>query len=176
MPHDPRWVRLFQKQKKILKDTFGDTILAIEHVGSTAIPGMPAKPIIDIDVGVRSMRDIVAMRKKFKALGYQHRPFVPGVTKGELKKQELFVVGSGAKRTHHIHIAIFGSNYWNNNILFRDYLRAHPARAKKYAALKCQLVKKFANDRNRYTKAKEKFISATIQLAQKRHPKRVETP
>lgn len=167
MPYDSRWASYFRKQKKILEETFGDTILAIEHVGSTAIPGMPAKPIIDIDVGVRSLKDIVAMRKKFKALAYEHRPFVRGGTKKELKKQELFVIGSEAKRTHHIHVAVFDSDYWNNDILFRDYLRAHPARARDYAALKQKLAKKFARNRANYTAGKQSFIAETIRLAKK---------
>jgi len=167
VPHNPKWAELFEKEKQLLKNTFGDTIIAIEHVGSTAIPGIPAKPIIDMNVGVGSLEVARGMKEKFEQLGYEHRPFVPGHTKGELKWQELFVKGPEAKRTHHAHVTVFDNNYWKTDLLFRDYLRKNSARAEQYAELKEKLAEKYADDRGTYTKSKEQFIKETLELARK---------
>lgn len=165
VPHNSKWAILFEKEKQILKKTFGNTILAIEHIGSTAIPGIPAKPIIDINVGVESLDVARNMKKKFEKLDYEHRPFVPGKTKDDLKWQELYVKGPGAKRTHHVHVTVLGNNYWKNDLLFRDFLRKNPKRAKQYAELKMELAEKHADDRGTYTKSKEHFINETINRA-----------
>jgi GrpB-like predicted nucleotidyltransferase (UPF0157 family) len=167
VPHNPKWAELFEEEKQLLIKTFGDTILAIEHIGSTAIPGIPAKPIIDINVGVESLDAARNMKEKFEKLGYEHRPFVPGKTKDDLKWQELYVKGPEARRTHHVHVTVLGNNYWKNDLLFRDFLRKNPERAKQYANLKEALAQKHADDRGTYTKSKEQFISETLEMAKK---------
>ena len=164
-PHNPKWVKLFEEEKQLLERTFGDTILAIEHIGSTAIPGIPAKPIIDINIGVKSLDVARSMKEKFEKLGYEHRPFVPGKTKDDLKWQELYVKGPETRRTHHVHVTVFESNYWKNDLLFRDFLRKNHKRAKQYAELKEQLAQKHADDRETYTKSKEQFINETLAMA-----------
>lgn len=170
VPYNPKWRELFEKEKRLLKKTFGRTIIAIEHVGSTAIPGIPAKPIIDMNISVRSLEIARNMKKKFEKLGYEYRPFKPGHTKEDLKEQELYVKGEEAKRTHHAHVTVYGSDYWNKDLLFRDYLRQNHVRAKQYADLKNKLAKRYANDRRMYTKNKEKFIDETIKIAKKNLP------
>jgi len=165
VPHNPKWAEIFEKGKQLLKNTFGDTIIAIEHVGSTAIPGIPAKPIIDINVGVESLEVARGMKEKFESLGYEYRPFVPGHTPEDLKWQELYVKGPEAKRTHHVHVTVYGSDYWNNDLLFRNYLRKNSKRAKQYAELKEELAKKYADDRGTYTKRKEQFINETVRIS-----------
>mgnify|MGYP001583376638 CR=1 FL=1 len=165
VPHNPKWSELFDDEKQLLKNTFGDIIIAIEHIGSTAISGIPAKPIIDMNIGVESLEVARSMKEKFEKLGYEHRPFVPGKTKDELKWQELYVKGPEAKRTHHVHVTVLGNNYWENDMLFRDFLRRNPGRAKLYAELKEKLAEKHANDRGSYTKSKENFINETINIA-----------
>lgn len=167
VPHNPKWSELFEEEKQLLKNIFGDTIIAIEHIGSTAIPGIPAKPIIDMNIGVESLEIARSMKEKFEKLGYEHRPFVPGHTKEELKWQELYVKDPEAKRTHHAHVTVYGNNYWKNDLLFRDYLRKNPARAKQYAELKKELAEKYADDRGTYTKNKEQFINGTLEMARK---------
>ena len=167
VPHNQKWLELFEGEKQLLKNTFGDTIIAIEHVGSTAIPGIPAKPIIDMNIGVESLKIARSMKEKFEKLGYEHRPFVPGHTKEDLKWQELYVKGPEAKRTHHAHVTVYGNNYWKTDLLFRDHLRKNPARAKQYAELKEELAEKYADDRGTYTKNKEKFILETLEMARK---------
>lgn len=167
VPHNPKWEKLFEKEKQLLKKTFGDIILAVEHIGSTAIPGIPAKPIIDINIGVESLDVARNIKEKFEKLGYEHRPFVPGKTKVDLKWQELYVKGPEAKRTHYVHVTVFGGSYWKNDLLFRDFLRKNPERAKQYAELKKQLAEKYADNRETYTKNKEQFISKTLEMAKK---------
>lgn len=165
VPHNPKWEKLFEREKHLLKKNFGHTILAIEHIGSTAIPGIPAKPIIDINVGVESLDVARSMKEKFEKLGYEHRPFVSGKTKDDLKWQELYVKGPEAKRTHHVHVTVLGNNYWKNDLLFRDFLRKNHERAKQYAELKEILAQKHADDRGTYTKNKEQFINETLEMA-----------
>ena len=165
VPHNPKWSELFDDEKQLLKNTFGDIIIAIEHIGSTAISGIPAKPIIDMNIGVESLEVARSMKEKFEKLGYEHRPFVPGKTKDELKWQELYVKGPEAKRTHHVHVTVYGNNYWKNDLLFRDYLRKNPVRVKQYGELKEALAQKHADDRGTYTKVKEQFINETLEMA-----------
>lgn len=167
VPHNSKWAKLFAEEKHLLKKTFGDTILAVEHIGSTAIPGLPAKPIIDINVGVESLGVARSMKEQFEKLGYEHRPFVPGKTKDDLKWQELYVKGPEAKRTHHVHVTVLGNNYWKNDLLFRDFLRKNPERSKQYTELKETLAQKYADDRGTYTKNKEQFINETLRIAKK---------
>ncbi|HEY3251452.1 MAG TPA: GrpB family protein [Ignavibacteria bacterium] len=160
--HNPKWAELFEKEKQLIKKTFGSTIIAIEHVGSTAIPGIPAKPIIDINVAVGSLEAARGMKNKFEKIAYERRPFVPGHTIEELKCQELYVKGPEAKRSHHVHVTVFENDYWKNGLLFRDYLRKNPVRAKQYAELKEKLAEKHAEDRRTYTENKEQFIKETL--------------
>ena len=171
--YNPKWAELFKKEKQRFKKTFGDTIKAIEHVGSTAIPGISAKPIIDINIGVKSLEIARGMKGKFKKLGYSYRPFVPGHTKEKLKEQELYVKGPETKRTYYIHVTIYNSDYWKRNLLFRNYLRKNSSRAKQYTELKRRLAEKYTNDRETYTKSKEQFINETIKMAKKELKKRV---
>ena len=85
VPHDPMWAELHEEGERLLKDTFGDTIIAIEHVGRTAIPGIPALPIMDMNIGVRSLDVSRGLKAQFQRIGYEHRPFVPGHTMDDLK-------------------------------------------------------------------------------------------
>lgn len=120
---------------------------------------------IDINIGVASLEIARNMKEKFEKLGYEHRPFVPEHTKEELKWQELYVKGPEAKRTHHAHVTVYENNYWKNDLLFRDYLRKNPARARQYTELKGEFAKKYADDRRAYTKSKEQFINETLEMA-----------
>lgn len=167
VPHNPKWAELFEEEKRLLKNTFGDTIIAIEHIGSTAIAGIPAKPIIDMNIGVESLGVARSMKEELEKLGYEHRPFVPGHTKEELKWEELYVKGPETKRTHYAHVTVYGNNYWKTHLLFRDYLRENPARAQQYAQLKEELAQKYPEDRGTYTENKEPFVNKTLEMARK---------
>lgn len=165
VPHNPEWAVLFEEEKYMLTSAFGNTIIAIEHVGSTAIPGIPAKPIIDINIGVKTLEIARGMKDRFADLGYEYRPFVPGHTFEDLKEQELYVKGPESKRTHHVHVAVCGSDFWKRSLLFRDYLRQHSDRAHEYADLKEGLAQEYQNDRGTYSKNKSPFIIQTLEMA-----------
>ena len=165
--HNPKWADLFEQEKQLLINMFGDTIIAIQHVGSTAIPGIPAKPILDMNVGVESLDIARGMKDRFAGLGYEHRPFVPGQSLEGLQAQELYVKGPETKRTHFAHVTVHGSDFWNNALLFRDYLRKHPGRAQAYADLKTKLAREYQNDRGSYSTGKAQFILETLEMARK---------
>ena len=168
VPHNRKWARIFEKEKLLLKKTFGKIIIAIEHIGSTAIPNIPAKPIIDMNVAVKSLKTARGMKEKFEKLGYEYRPFQSGHTKEDLRAQELYVKGPAAKRTHHAHVTVYKKEYWNRDLIFRDYLQKNRSRAQQYANLKKKLAKRYPNNRTLYTKNKEKFISQTIKAARRK--------
>lgn len=132
------------------------TATDIEHVGSTAIKGIVAKPIIDMVAGVATFADAERLHGVLARLGYQFRP---NASKG---RERLFVKGPESNRTHYLHVVKHGGSDWQKCIFFRDYLNEHPQAAKTYEKLKIELAKKFANDRPKYTKAKEKFIRSIL--------------
>lgn len=157
--HD-EWARLFEKEKQSLLEMFGYRIIAIEHVGSTAIPDIPAKPIIDIRIAVSSLDD--SYIKKFvaplKKLGYSYMH--------KFSDRHFFAKGPEENRTHHISLVKVGSEVgWLDSILFRDYLLRNKRAREEYATLKQKLASQFAEDRASYTKYKEKFIQKIIKLA-----------
>ena len=137
-------------------------IVDIQHIGSTAIPGLAAKPIIDIYVGVTSIQEAQQAIKPIEELGYQFWTDNPN------KEKMFFVKGMppfGAGRTHHVHIVEHNSNYWRARILFRDYLRSHVDEAQKYEQLKYQLMQEHPLDREAYTDAKAEFITEVLKKA-----------
>lgn len=162
LPHHKKWKLLFEKEKKLFEKKLGDLVIDIQHIGSTSIPGIPAKPIIDISMGVRVMKDARRLIKPLKELGYELRREFGGPN-----IQILFVKGSESKRTHYLHVMKYNGALWKNDLLFRDYLRKYPVRAKEYAELKRKLVGKHVKDRGTYTKSKAKFILETINKARK---------
>ena len=157
VPHNPKWEKLFEKEKKVLEKKLGNLVIDIEHVGSTSVPGISAKPVIDILVGIKSMTDAKKCIKQLESLGYEYMP-----DRGEKGRRIFFAKGSHKRRTHHIHLVKFGGKVWESHILFAEYLRRHKKRAKQYDALKKSLLKKFEKDRESYTKSKAKFIRETI--------------
>lgn len=160
VPYDFHWKKEFKEERKILKKVLGDKAVDIQHVGSTSIPGMRAKPIIDISVGVKSMRGSENLIPLFEAVGYEYRPNFGGAD-----IQLLFVRGEEKNRTHYIHVMKYKGSIWNNDLLFRDFLKTHKDWAEKYSLLKENLANKFANDRGKYTASKAEFIHKIIELA-----------
>ncbi len=155
--YDPAWPALYEGEKQALLDLLGDAIIAIEHVGSTAVPGLGAKPIIDIMAGVHCIDDAMAFIEPLKRLDYEYHPEFEAV----IPERRFFIkVGPGDQRTHHLHIVEPTTEFWELHILFRDYLRAHPDVAKEYEALKRQLAAQFAFNRPAYQDAKTDFIKA----------------
>jgi GrpB-like predicted nucleotidyltransferase (UPF0157 family) len=160
--YDSGWPTLFSEIAAQVRRALGEIALGIEHVGSTAVPGLSAKPVIDIDVVVRSTHDLSAAIKRLETLGYRHEgdKGVPG--------RESFEWPSRSPR-HHLYLVVEGSQPHQDHIRFRDYLRTHPEVARDYADLKEDLAAQHRDDRDSYTNAKEGFI-ATVLAAANRAP------
>jgi len=158
--YDPAWPVLFRAVGDRLRNELGAVAKRIDHIGSTAVVGLAAKPIIDIQVSVRSFEPLDDFRVPIHRAGFIYRPDNPERTK------RYFRETPGERRTH-IHVRRSGSFAEQFALLFRDFLRVHNARAAEYAELKHQLAEKFAapGQRNAYVEAKKPFIWATIQLA-----------
>ena len=157
-PYDPSWKDEFEKEKNILKQVLGDYALDIQHVGSTAIPGLSAKPIIDIAVAVESLDVLHKLIPILEEAGYGVKDSI--ADKGEV----LASKGGEAYNTHFVHVEVKDGVYWNNHILFRDYLIQHPEYIKKYEDMKQNVFNKF-KDRKAYTAHKSSFIQEVLKLA-----------
>jgi GrpB-like predicted nucleotidyltransferase (UPF0157 family) len=155
--YDPEWPRLFLELGTALRKALGKTALRIDHIGSTAVPGLDAKPIIDVQISVASFKPLDTYRIPIESLGFIYRE------KPDLSRRYFREI-PGKRRTH-IHVRIVGS--WSEQLalLFRDYLRTHEEGAKQYAELKYHLAEKYRNDRLSYTEGKSPFIWEIMILA-----------
>ena len=161
--YDSRWPLLFDREKDLLLNTLSsEFVLAIEHFGSTAIPGLSAKPIIDILIAVPSVdtaRDHFV--SKLKKIEYVFWPDNP-------KEDRLFFVKGmppfGEVRTHHVHVAERPSEMWSR-LNFRDFLIENEAERDRYAVLKTELASQYSNNREAYTAAKDDFVARIMRLA-----------
>lgn len=160
LPHQTMWEKEAEKAILLLKSLLKDIVVDIQHVGSTAIQNISAKPIIDIVVGVRNLENV---KPYIERLEQEEIIFRNQDVAGQL----LFVIGDFAKdtRTYHIHIVEWNSTAWNDYINFRDYLNTFPEQAKKYDSLKKQLAVKFSNNRADYTDGKQELIDRLLQKA-----------
>lgn len=157
MPHQKEWVENAESTIRLLKEILGDTAVDIQHVGSTAIRSIQAKPIIDLAVGLRELSDILPHEEILRQQGFIFRgEDVPG--------QMLFVMGDFEKdtRTHHIHAVKWKSREWNHYIAFRDYLNANPEKAKLYDQRKRELALRYGDDRKSYTAGKQEIIDRLL--------------
>jgi len=151
IPYDPRWPETFRQIATRLRSTLGPTARRIDHVGSTAVPGLDAKPVIDIQVSVATLAPEGPFLTPLETLGYRWHRENPDRT------QRFFREPAGADRTH-LHVREHGSFDEQLNLLLRDYLRHHPDAAAEYAGVKRSLAEKFRNDREGYVLAKEPTI------------------
>lgn len=155
VPHQQEWHVNAENIIRILYRLLGGTAVDIQHVGSTAIFSIHAKPIIDIAVAVYDLDDILPC---VEVLKQNNIVFRGEIIPGEL----LFVIGNSDIRTHHIHIVKWNSVEWNNYINFRDYLNTHPEKAILYDELKQKLAQQFSNDRKSYTAGKRELIGQLL--------------
>ncbi|WP_080846278.1 GrpB family protein [Cytobacillus gottheilii] len=153
------WEKQFEYEKKRIVDALGDKVVGIEHIGSTSIKGLEAKPIIDIIVGVQCLDEVSNFVIPLSGIEYEY------VYKPEFKERRFFRKGVMGQGTCHLHICEINSSEWIEKLLFRDYLRLHPHVAKEYASLKKELASKYKFDRPTYTKKKEPFIKTIIEKA-----------
>jgi len=158
--YDPNWPTLYEKEKSNILEVIGHKVLAIEHIGSTAVPGLGAKPIIDIMAGVNQKGDADECLLPLQKIGYTD------VTPEPDNSEWSYCLGKGAHSVgYHLHLVKFPGDRWNRQLFFRDYLRSHPEVAKEYFILKKKLSKKYGIDRVGYTDAKTVFIEKVILLA-----------
>jgi GrpB-like predicted nucleotidyltransferase (UPF0157 family) len=164
-PYDPEWPNLYENQAVFLRGKLPQSVvIKIEHFGSTAVPGLPAKPVIDVLVQVSSLEETKEQVVPIlEAEGYDYfwRTDVSPAYAWFIKRD------SEGKRTHHIHMVAADSKLWER-LYFRDYLREFPEEAKRYAELKRSLVERYPNDRIAYTEGKAEYVKAITERA-KRH-------
>lgn len=164
--HSILWEKYANETIIELKNIFGNVAIDIQHVGSTAIKNIKAKPIIDIVVGTKELNELNPFIEKLAQNNYFHRPFK--------EEDVIFIKGNIREniRTHHIHVVKYNSDIWNNQINFRDYLNNNATDAKNYEKLKVKLQKDNRNNRSGYTENKERHIIEIIEKAKewKRDP------
>jgi len=154
--YDPGWPGKFEAERANLQECIGPWVVGgIHHVGSTSIPGLPAKPVIDILVGVETLEHSRPCIEKVASLGYQYWPYRSDV-------MHWFAKPHPSRRTHHLHLIPVGSRRYLDELAFRDALRADPALAGRYAALKHELAARFPDDREAYTQHKAPFVSKVL--------------
>ena len=149
--YSPNWKDMYKEESEKIKNVLSDIIIDIHHIGSTAIPGIKAKPVIDILVEVKDIERVDQYNHKMKELGYE--------AMGEygIPKRRFFRKG-GNNRTHHIHIFQVGNEEIERHINFKEYLIAHPDKAREYSKLKEELVNKYTYDVENYSNSKSDFI------------------
>jgi GrpB-like predicted nucleotidyltransferase (UPF0157 family) len=155
--YEPEWPTRFEEERGKLEEAIGEWVVGgIHHVGSTAVPGLEAKPIIDILVGVRGLDESRACFEPLARLGYMYAPYLS-------EEMHWFCKPHPSRRTHHLHLVPVGSKRYEEELAFRDRLREDPALAGEYAALKRRLAARFKNDREDYTDAKAGFIEQALE-------------
>ena len=148
--YTPEWVNFFQKEKKIITDKLGDKIVTVEHIGSTAVPGLGTKPIIDILLGVRKISDADEFIPKMEELGYEYRNNFEHV----MPYRRYFT----KPNYYHVHTVEVTSEFWRRHLLFRDYMRGHDDVRDDYFKTKKSLAEKDWDDVNDYAYAKTDFV------------------
>jgi amidohydrolase len=153
--YDPAWPRRFEAERELILHACGeDAFVAVEHVGSTAVPGLAAKPIVDIMPGVRSLDDAPRIIERLTTVGYNYVPEY----ESDLPERRYLHKDVNGERAFHLHIVQPDSDFWERHLLFRDYLRSHPEAARAYEALKRELAERHGTDRVGYTDAKAHFV------------------
>jgi GrpB-like predicted nucleotidyltransferase (UPF0157 family) len=164
VPYDPRWPRLFARARSELQTALGDAVVAIEHIGSTAVPGLAAKPIIDIMVGVDSLDRGRSLVDPVETLGYEYVP------EGEaempfrryFRRRDPTLLPGFERAGYHLHMVEAAHPFWTTHLAFRDHLRGSAEEARAYERLKLALAARHADDRQAYTDAKAPFVRAVL--------------
>jgi len=167
--YNPLWPEMFLEAKQQLKSLLEGQVILIEHIGSTSVPGLCAKPIIDILVEVKNLDFLDNLTAQFTALGF--------VGKGEngIVGRRYFQKG-GLQRTHHVHIFEQGHDHAFEHRIFRDYLKAHKLAALQYAEIKMDAARACNNDIRVYMTLKDEFIKAQLQQAKNWYKDTIKEP
>ncbi len=167
VPYSERWSLAFERIRAEVLGLFADTPVdgepaSLQHIGSTSVPGLCAKPVIDVVLGASSLARIEANIGALAALGYGY----VAKYERELPMRRYFVRAAEGERPRvHVHGVVIGSPIWREHLAFRDALRIDPALRDRYAALKTELAQRHADDKAAYTDAKAPFIRAAIDVA-----------
>lgn len=156
--YDALWPILFRERGERLREALANVALRIDHIGSTSIPGLAAKPIIDIQISVVGFEPLAAFRDPLIAAGYVFRA-------DNIDRTKRYCREASGTRREHVHVRTAGS--WGEQfaLLFRDYMSAHTDEAAQYACLKRDLAERYRKDRHAYTEAKNPFIWGVMQRA-----------
>ena len=159
--HHEEWHQKFAEERERLLEAIDDHALCIEHVGSTAICGIVAKPILDMMVGIPKFEDGDDCVQPLEKLGYEY--------KGENGVPGRHFFGKGSPRTHHLHMVVIDGKFWMHHLLFRDYLIGNRQIAEEYNRLKLTLAARFPRDRESYTNGKESFVERVLREAKNKN-------
>jgi GrpB-like predicted nucleotidyltransferase (UPF0157 family) len=162
VPYDCGWPARFEAEAACILEAMDGLALRIDHVGSTSVPRLAAKPVIDIQVSVASLETLRAYAETLAQLGYCHIPF------GAVDLvYPFFQKPAALPSTHHVHLCVFGSEHERRHLAFRDYLRSHPAVASEYVALKRSLAATHdgatLESRERYSLSKTQFVNSVLE-------------
>jgi GrpB-like predicted nucleotidyltransferase (UPF0157 family) len=158
-PYDPAWPDAFARERTALEEAIGPwAVGGIHHVGSTAVPGLAAKPIVDVLVGVDDLESSRGCFDRLARLEYQYAPY-------RSEEMHWFCKPHPDRRTHHLHLAPVTGRRYADELAFRDLLRADRGTAERYAKLKRNLADRFPEDREAYTEAKTDFIREALEAA-----------
>jgi GrpB-like predicted nucleotidyltransferase (UPF0157 family) len=157
--YNPNWSKQFENEKGKLKEILSDKVISIEHIGSTSVEGLGAKPILDIAIGINDLEIVNEFIEPLKQLGYEF------VYHKEFPERRFFRKEKWRAGTHHLHFYQFEGEHWNNQILFRNYLRNNPDVLIEYNQLKIDLARNYRFDREAYTENKAPFIQKVLQKA-----------
>lgn len=154
--HDPAWHDEYEREVARLRDLLGDRVRDFEHVGSTAVPEVPAKPVVDILALVDDLADANELVPVLERNGYAHR------ANDDVDDRVFLAKGPPTHRTHYLSVAAVGSDTHREQVAFRNYLREHPGVASAYATLKRSLASEYPDDRASYTAGKAPFIERVL--------------
>jgi len=165
--YDPAWVGAFKKEAAVLNAIFGQRIVEVHHIGSTAVPGLDAKPIIDILVILDTTDDINSFDRAMEDAGYRVRGECLDATIPGTPGRFYFTKETNGVRSHHVHV--YAEGHWEivDKLAFRDYLRAHPGKAAAYGELKRRIAAEHRFDNIGYMRAKDGFVKSTLAEARR---------
>ena len=152
--HCALWADLYDDEARRIRAALGDRLIDLQHVGSTSVPGIKAKPILDMLAGVAKLDDALALTGTLASIGYEFMP------QAGVPNDHIF--GKGDPRTHLLHVVEYDGPAWREDIAFRDALLADPTLVAEYEALKVELAAKYADQRAKYTASKNDFIRAVL--------------
>ena len=159
VPHNPEWSQLADEEAKRILERLSIPVIGVYHIGSTSIPGIKAKPILDFVIEVENLDDIIRSTEMLGELGY--------ISRGEygIPGRQFFTKDTDGERSHHLHIFQQGHPDIERHLVFRDFLRANPEAAHKYEIIKEKLAKRFPKESGSYTEAKSDFILSMDEVA-----------